>query len=593
MVVATRNEAAVGVRQYAEAVVSGEIVAGRLVRLACQRHLNDLQTGHERGLRFDAEAAQRVIDFFGYLRLAEGQFAGQPFALQPFQQFIVGSLFGWKGPDGYRRFRKAYVEMGKGSGKSPLAAGIGLYGLTGDQEPGAEVYAAAVTRDQARIVFLDAKRMVEASPALSHRIDVNVNNLAHVGSGSFFRPVSSEARSLDGKRVHMALIDELHEHPDGLVLEKMQLGTKGRRQPLTFEITNSGYDTTSICYQHHEYTEKVLSGVIEDDGWFGYVCGLDDGDDWRDEAVWPKGNPNLGVSVTYKYLREQVREAIGMPAKQNIVKRLNFCVWTAAATRWIDQDKWDACGEAIDIKALAGRGCYAGLDLSSTTDLSALVLVFPRAIEADEPAPAPDVIDVEPTSAETVIDWTSPDAAAPQIVYDVLTHFWLPEDGLAERMKRDMVPYDVWVDQGLITLTPGDVIDYAWIKARILECAGLYGIREVAYDPWNATQLVNELTAEGVTMVPFRQGFASISAPTKELERCIRSRRLRHGTNPVLRWQANNVVVSSDPAGNVKPDKARSTKRIDGIVALIMALDRATRHESGESVYNERGLLVL
>src|SRR5262245_25267135 len=330
------------VTQYARDVVEGKIPAGRLVRLAGDRHMRDLEEGSRRELHFDERAATRSIEFFSFLRLAEGEHAGKPFRLEPFEQFIVGSLFGWKGSDGFRRFRNGYVEMGKGNGKSPLAAGIALYGLSADGETGAEVYSAAVTRDQAKIVFADAVKMVTASPALSRRIDRTVNNLAVLSTNSFFRPVSSEARGLDGKRVHIAVIDEIHEHPSSHVVDKMRAGTKGRRQALIFEITNSGYDRNSVCWAHHEYSTKVLDRIIQDDSWFTYVCQLDpceecqrqgktqpqdncpNCDQWTDEKVWIKANPCLDVSITRRYLSEQVREAQGMPSKQNIVKRLNF-----------------------------------------------------------------------------------------------------------------------------------------------------------------------------------------------------------------------------------------------------------------------------
>ncbi len=479
--------------------------------------------------------------------------------LSPWQKFIVGSLFGWKGPDGYRRYRKAYVEQGKGNGKSPLAAGIGLFGLVADGEAGAEIYSAAVTRDQAGILFIDAKRMVEASPVLSSRVEVNVGNLAVLSTNSFFRPVSSEARSLDGKRVHMALIDELHEHPTAMVVEKMQAGTKGRRQPLIFEITNSGYDRNSVCWQHHDYSVKVLEGIIPDDGWFAYVCQLDEGDDWQDEAVWRKANPNLDVSITRKYLREQVREAQGMPAKQNIVKRLNFCIWTEQANRWLDMARWDACDAAVDPEELVGKPCFAGLDLSTTTDITALVLAFP---------------DDEGNIA-------------------VLPRFWVPGDNIRQRVERDRVPYDQWVDQGLIEATEGNVVDYDVIRERIRELGERYDIRQIAIDRWNATQITTQLMGDGFDMVPWGQGFASMSAPTKELEKLVLGKQIRHGGHPVLRWMASNVAVAQDAAGNIKPAKDKSTERIDGIVALVMAIGLIIRQDNGPSVYEERGIVVL
>lgn len=343
-----RSKATDPTTEYALAVRDGKIVAGRLVRLACLRHLKDQEEGKSRGLKWDVAAANRAIEFFGYLRLADGQFAGQPFKLQPFQQFIVGCVFGWLGPDGFRRFRTAYCEEAKGNGKTPQAAAIGLYGLVADDEAGAEIYPAATTREQAGILFRDAKRLVESSPQLRKRLEVQQYNISHPASGSFLRPVSSEHRGLDGKRPHMALIDEIHEHPTSLVVDKLRAGTKARRQALIFETTNAGYDRTTVCWTHHEYSVKVLEDVVEDDSWFAYVAALDccdkcraEGktqptdnckqcDQWDDEAVWTKANPGLDTILPRKYLREQVHEAKGMPSKESIVKRLNFCLWCVA-----------------------------------------------------------------------------------------------------------------------------------------------------------------------------------------------------------------------------------------------------------------------
>jgi phage terminase large subunit-like protein len=564
---------------YAKAVISGKITAGRLVRLACERHLRDLESGHERGLSFDVEAAAYAIGFIEqFLCLAEGEHDGKPFLLQPFQKFIVGSLFGWKGADGYRRFRTAYIEMGKGNGKSPLAAGIGILGLVADGEPGAEVYSAAVTRDQAKILFSDAEKMVASSPALRARIDNTVNNLAYMAAHSFFRPVSSEARALDGKRVHMALIDEVHEHPNGMVVDKMRAGTKGRRQALIFEITNSGYDRHSICFQHHEFSEKVLEGVIVNDSWFAYVCQLDpcescrsagkpspsdgckDCDDWRNEAVWAKANPNLDVSITRKYLREQVDEAIGMPGKQNIVKRLNFCIWTEQATRWLDMSVWDGGNLPVEEEDLRGCMAVGGLDLANTTDIAAMVLAFP----CDDGC------------------------------YDLVPRFWIPENAIAARVRKDRVPYDVWVREGLITVTPGDVIDYDRIREDIREIGEKFDIAEIAFDRWNATQLCTQLGSDGFAMVAFGQGMVSMAAPTKEFATLLQAKRVRHGGNPVLRWMASNVAVEQDAAGNMKPSKVRSKEKIDGIVATIMSIGLAMRQpEPEEQAYTDRGLLIL
>lgn len=566
--------------QYATDVVTGRIIAGLPVRQACQRHLDDLVHGAERGLYFDVAAAAYAIKFFGYMKLAEGAHAGQPFNLEAFQRFIVGSLFGWMGSDGFRRFRTAYVEIGKGNGKSPLAGGIGLKGLVADDEEGAEIYSAAVTRDQAKIVFSDAEKMVEKSDPLARRIEQHVNNLMVLSTNSFFRPVSSEARGLDGKRVHMALIDELHEHPSSAVVDKMRAGTKGRRQALIFEITNSGYDRQTVCYHHHDYSLRILSGAEQNDSWFAYVCQLDvcdkcrsEGktmpacekcDQWTDEKVWLKANPNLGVSITLKYLREQVREALGMPSKQNIVKRLNFCIWTEQASRWIDMDVWTQCGLAgpIDRASLKGRRCYAGVDLSSTMDLTAKALLFPPT--ADDP------------------------------LYRVLWSFWIPELSLVRRTEDERAMIKNWAQQKFITLTQGNVVDYGLMRESLGDDADEFKLEEIGYDPWNATQLATDCTADGLLVVPVRQGFATLAEPTKKFGEWLVDGKIDHGANPVAAWMAGNMSVATDPAGNIKPDKSTSTTRIDGIVAAIIAGSRAIVHgEEPDSVYETRGLLTL
>jgi phage terminase large subunit-like protein len=550
------------VRKYAEDVVHGRTVAGKLVRLACKRHLKDLKDGSKRGLHFDIEAATWAINFFPtVLRLAEGEHAGHPFDLQAWQKFVIGSLFGWKGKDGYRRFRTGYVEVGKGNGKSPMAGGIGLYMMTADGEMGAHCYAAATTRDQAGILFRDAVKMVDASAALSSRIQKSgkreVHNLAHLASGSFFRPVSSEGRSLDGKRVHYAALDEVHEHPSPMVVDKMRAGTKGRRQALIFEITNSGFDRKSVCYAHHDYSRKVLEDRLQDDSWFAYVCQLDEGDDWRNPKVWVKANPNLGISITVKYLEEQVREALGMPIKQNIVKRLNFCVWTEQAERWMPVELWDSRAAHYSEADLLKLDCFGGLDLASTRDLAALLLVFPGA------------------------------------KLRILPYFWIPEENIAKRSEKSGVPYDVWVREGFIEATPGDVIDYDAIRKRINELGDKFAFREVGFDPWNATQIATQLTGDGFPMVEVRQGYRSMTEPTKQLMALIQSATIEHNANPVLNWMMANVAVSQDPAGNLKPDKSKSTEKIDGVVALVIGLSRQMVNPDSGSIYEKRGVEAI
>lgn len=542
------------VTRYAEAVIAGRILAGRLVRLACERHLRDLVEAPARGLAWDVAAVSRVVRFFRQvLRLNGGEHEGKPFELERWQVFIEGSLFGWKRADGTRRYRTAYLEIAKGNGKSPLAAGTGIYMLMADREARAEVYAAAAKKDQAMILFRDAVAMVDQSPALAKRVVKSggnpVWNLSAPATGSFFRPIASDDAQ-SGPRPHCALLDEIHEHDDATVVDLMRAGSKGRRQALFFEITNSGWDQQSVCWRHHDYSVQVLEGTLSDDEWFSYVCGLDIGDDWRNEKVWPKANPNLGVSITRDYLRRQVREAEGMPAQQAVVRRLNFCEWTEMAERWIEQEVWDRNAAEVQLPELLGRRCFAGLDLSSTEDMCAFVLIFP----ADDGS------------------------------YDVVPTFWMPEANARRRREQDRVPYDVWQRGGHLVLTHGNIVDQDAIKQVVLESAERYRLRDVAFDRWNSSKLVTELQDEwgekdddedGPRMVQFGQGYASMSAPTKELERLLLAGRIRHGRHPVLSWNAANVTVTQDAAENRKPVKVSRRKRIDGVVALIMAVGRA------------------
>lgn len=574
------------VESYARRVLSGDILAGRLVRLACARHLRDLEEGPTRGLSFDYEAARYAFDLFGFLCLPEGE--GKRFVLQPFQQFIVGSLFGWKSEDETRRFRTAYCEMGKGSGKTPIAAGIGILGMMADNEAAAEIYSAATTQDQASLSFRDAKRMAAASPWLAKRLDIGINNIAHAKSGSFFRPVSSEHRGLDGKRVHMALIDEIHEHPTSLVVDKMRAGTKGRRQALIFEITNSGYDRTTVCWQHHEYSEKVLAGVLEDDSWFAYVCTLDpcaacadkgstqpvencpDCDDWRDEKTWLKANPNLGVSIQPKYLREQVREAVGMLPKANIVKRLNFCIWTEGSERVVPMEKWDLCKRPIRRADLTDRPCYGALDIGATSDFTAFVLLFP-----DD--------DVE--TVEVDIDPEHPEAGKQTLTrrsYTMLPFFWLPERPI-KRDPRMEAQIDVWTRQGFIKRTGDEVVDYDAVFADIVKLAGEFSMSKVVLDyGFQAAAIANDLMSHfgKDTVEIFRQGIISMAGPFRELLELTVQGRLHHDGNPVLRWMASNVAAERK-GGLVKPSKDKSTEKIDGITAATMALGVALANPTG------------
>lgn len=594
------------VTAYANSVLAGEFVAGKWARLACQRHLNDMEHAKEKELVWQPQQGQHCIDFIEQMLFLED---GSSFLLEPFQKFIVGSCFGWYQTNGFRRFRTAYIELGKGAGKSPLASAVGIYGLIADGQPAAEIYAAAVTREQALICFRDAKRMVETSTEIAEMVTVGVGNLAVESTHSLFRPVSSEHKALDGKRVHMAIIDELHEHLTDMVVNKMRAGTKRQRNALIFEITNSGFDRHSVCWQHHDYSIKLLQNIMADESWFSYVAGLDpcpaceaEGkdqpnplcdqcDDWRKEENWIKANPGLGTILPIEYLREQVTTAMNMPSQENIVKRLNFCIWTEQSTKFISMDAWDECDlSAITMEQLRGRECFAGLDLASTIDIAALVLVFP------------------PLATENY--------------YTILPYFFVPQDNVAERKKRDKVDYDTWIRQGHMIATEGTAVDYDAIRAVIAGpdvlrsyapdlVAGyhanlkqwnvpekglqsVFKIKEIVKDRWNSTQIGTQLQGDGFTVVDFGQGFASMTAPMKALEALIKTQGINTGGNPVLRWMASNMAAKQDPAGNLKPDREKSSEKIDGIVAMLMPLARAmVTPVSKGSIYEERGLIRL
>jgi phage terminase large subunit-like protein len=394
MTKAARRRPTCLVEAYARAVRKGEIVAGKLVRLACERHFNDLKQGKKRGLRWDPAAAKHALDFFTHLRHSTGEWAGQPFEPQPWQAFVIGCLFGWKRADGMRRFRTAYIEVARKNGKSVLLAGTALYALIADKEHGAQVYAAATTRDQAKIVFGEAERMVEASSALKSRVTRTVNNLAVLSTSSWFRPLSADASKMDGLNIHFAAVDELHEHPTAEIVQKLSTATGARRQPLIFEITTAGHDRHSVCRQHHDFSVKALEGSVPQDvadTWLAYIARIDEGDEWTDPAVWVKANPSLGVTVKLDDLRRQIDEAREMPAQQNAIRRLRLNEWTEQVTRWLDMAVWDEGGPRAStdwrrVKSdlndlgnrLAGRECYGGLDLARVNDLSAFVLLFPQ-----------------------------------------------------------------------------------------------------------------------------------------------------------------------------------------------------------------------
>lgn len=543
---------------YIEGVLNGSIIACKWVKLACERHLRDLETGHERGLHFDEQAAKLVVAFFSLLKHSKGEWAGKPVTLEPWQQFHLWVLFGWKRADGTRRFRTSYLEVARKNGKSTLAAGIGLYLLVADGESGAEIYTAATKLDQAKIIHSEATRMVQQSPDLRAELDLFKNNINSPGTYGKYEPLGADSKTLDGLNTHAALIDEVHAHPNRDLWDVLRTSQGARRQPLMYAITTAGFDQQSLCFDLNRYTRQVLEQTIEDDSFTGLIFTIDEEDNWEDSDNWIKANPNLGISKKLSKMREEAQEAKNMPTALNSFLRLNLNVWTNSETAWLNPDSWKECGKiAVSPNALLGSDCYAGLDMSSTTDITAFVMIFPR-----------------------------PDG------YHIVPKFWIPKDNIKQRVNRDRVPYDVWVQRGYIKPIEGNVIDYRVVVQDIEELGKLYWIKEIAFDRWGAFQISQDLDGMGFTMVPFGQGFASMNGPSKEVEKLVMEAKLAHGDNPVLNWMASNVVARIDPAGNIKPDKSKSTEKIDGIVALIMAMDRCIRNE-GATVYSERGLLVL
>jgi len=531
--------------QWIADVVAGKILTSKLVRKQIDRHLRDLETGHERGLYFDADEASRVIEFFErFLEHTEGEWDGKPFILTPTQQAKTWILYGWRRKDtGYRRFRYAYNEEGRGTGKSAYASGLCIYELIGRGEAGAQVYSAATDKKTAKLVWDTAALMVRRSPVLSSKITIFRENMHIPNTASKFEPCASEDTNLLGLRPSFIVLDELHVHPNSGVWDVFVSAMGKRRDPLLFAITNSGFDRNSVCWKQREYSCKVLDGIFEDDSWFAWISGIDDEDDWEDERNWVKASPGLGTIVSLEDMRQQAIKAKNDPSALNSFLRFRLCRWTEAHTAWMPMHRWDACAQPVDLLPLRRRPCFGAMDLSTTTDISAFVLLFPPF--GDDP------------------------------LWRVLPRFFLPEESIQERVKRDRVPYDVWARQGLFHLTPGRIINYDWIQADILKLRGEYDIREIVFDRWNSSGIVANLEQEGFQMIEWGQGISSMNAPTKRLMELVLSEDLAHGNNPVLRWMASNVMVYIDPAGNLKPDKGRSKEKIDGIVALIMALGRA------------------
>ena len=515
---------------------------------------------------YDKDAADYAVMFIESLCHTKGTWAGKPFELIDWQEQIIRDLFGVLKPNGYRQFNTAYIEIPKKQGKSELAAAVALLLLCGDGEERAEVYGCAADRNQAKIVFDVAVDMVRFCPALSKRVKIleSQKKITYLPTNSSYQVLSADVANKHGFNTHGVIFDELHTQPNRKLFDVMLQGSgDARMQPLYFLITTAGNDTNSICYEVHQKAIDIAEGRKVDPTFYSVIYGASEDEDWTDPKVWKKANPSLGITVGIDKVRAACESARQNPGEENAFRQLRLNQWVKQSVRWMPMDKWDACAFPVSEDDLEGRICYGGLDLSSTTDITAFVLVFPPLDEEDK--------------------------------YYILPYFWIPEETLDLRVRRDHVPYDLWERQGTLMTTEGNVVHYGYIEKFIEQLGERFNIREIAFDRWGAVQMVQNLEGMGFTVVPFGQGFKDMSPPTKELMKLVLEEKIAHGGHPVLRWMMDNIFIRTDPAGNIKADKEKSTEKIDGAIATIMGLDRAIRcgNDTGASVYDSRGLLFI
>ena len=515
---------------------------------------------------YDKDAADYAVMFIESLCHTKGTWAGKPFELIDWQEQIIRDLFGVMKPNGYRQFNTAYIEIPKKQGKSELAAAVALLLLCGDGEERAEVYGCAADRNQAKIVFDVAVDMVRFCPALSKRVKIleSQKKITYLPTNSSYQVLSADVANKHGFNTHGVIFDELHTQPNRKLFDVMLQGSgDARMQPLYFLITTAGNDTNSICYEVHQKAIDIAEGRKVDPTFYSVIYGAAEDEDWTDPKVWKKANPSLGITVGIDKVKAACESAKQNPGEENAFRQLRLNQWVKQSVRWMPMDKWDACAFPVSEDDLEGRICYGGLDLSSTTDITAFVLVFPPLDEEDK--------------------------------YYILPYFWIPEETLDLRVRRDHVPYDLWERQGTLMTTEGNVVHYGYIEKFIERLGEKFNIREIAFDRWGAVQMVQNLEGMGFTVVPFGQGFKDMSPPTKELMKLVLEEKIAHGGHPVLRWMMDNIFIRTDPAGNIKADKEKSTEKIDGAIATIMGLDRAIRcgNDTGASVYDSRGLLFI
>jgi phage terminase large subunit-like protein len=530
--------------QYIADVLNGKIPVSKYVHQAVRRHVDDLRDGHQRGLTFDRGEAEFAIECFAFFRHSKGKWAGQPFVLSGFQQFIVWCLFGWMRGD-FRRFRRVYIELARKMGKSTLLAGIGIILFALDGEQGAEVYSAATKKDQARIVFNEARRMVKSSPELRAFIQSYRHNMAVPTTESKFEPLSSDANSLDGLNVHGGIVDELHAHKTREVWDVLDTATGSREQPMLVAITTAGFNQEGICYEIRSNCIDMLAGKWEDDSYFAFIACIDDGDDWQDETCWIKANPNLGVSSFIEDLRDKAKRAVRSASARNnfLTKHLNR--WTQQAEAWIPVERWDACKvDEICLESLAGRECYGGLDLADKLDLNAACFLFP------------------------------PDRDHSK--WQVIFRFWMPEDVLDVRRDEGDYKYSGWRDAGFLQVTSGNISDYDAIREEFLMLAKQFDVKQIGFDPTHATNFATQLTKEGYEMVSLRPNHAALNEGSKEFEALVVGMKIEHDGDPVMRWMVENVQVLTDNDQKIRPVQPKDRrKKVDGVLAAVFALSRA------------------
>lgn len=535
--------------RYARGVLSGRIPACSLVKKTCERQLDDLDRyGDGKRFIYDAEAGDRICWFIEHLTHVKGELAGQEIKLEPWQVFILHTTFSWKTTEGIRRFRRVYIEVPRGNGKSSLSSGVALFCLCGDREPGAEVYSFATTRDQAKIVFGDAKEMARQNPKLKRAFDLQVlaTSLYVPKTNSYFQDKSAEGSTLDGLNTHLAVIDELHAHKTRAVYDVVETSLGKRRNSLMWVITTAGFDTAGICYEVRSFVKQILNKEAQDESQFGIIYGLDEGDDWTSEEALQKANPNWGVSVRPEIITSLQAKAIARPSAANNFKTKHLDVWCSAASSWMDMPAWNLCRRSIALSDFEGFDCYMGLDLGAKNDLTAKVLVFP----------------VEENG---------------RLNYYVFGTYYAPRAAL---LKSGNSQYDGWETLGYLKVTEGAVTDFNQIEANILEDCSRFRVKSVAYDPWQSTQLATRLSDNDVPMVEYRNTVQNMSDPMKWLEALVQDKRLIHEGDPALTWMMGNVVAKRDFKDNVFPRKEVYENKIDGAVALIMALGLCVNEEN-------------